>query len=813
MARELPAEEPREFVDELKPGTKLLQGQYTIVRFLNAGGFGITYLAKNSLDRDVVIKECFPGSFCRRSKATVTARSRAHENEFAQIVKLFVQEAKSLSRLIHPNIVGVHQVFEDNNTAYMAIDFVDGRDLLEIIETDRASLRPLVIVSMVKKLLGAVAFIHDNGMLHRDISPDNVLVSTSGEPILIDFGAARQQATRIGGKALSALRVVKDGYSPQEFYVSGSTQGPFSDLYALAATFYHVVAGDPPPNSQARLVAMAERGQDPYVPLAGRFEGYPEGFLEALDDALSVLPRDRIQTAHAWLERFATRPDLKVVPLVGRDGAPLPAPPAAGLAQAPAADPGDAPAEAPAPRPARHRGSALNLALLLAGVALIAVSAGNLLLMSTGDRPLVAPAPEAAAPPPAKESAPASAPALAAPAENAAGAATTGPAGPETAATTADGAQSAPPGSPLDAATAPGAIAEAPAAASSADPTSAPDSAALPGASPAGDEAPMPEDAAAEPAPADPSPAAMAPAEPPAEPPAVPPADSVAAAPEAEPPASGEAVPPPAASPAPQTATLSAEDAAQPRAADAGAPETEGAAAFRAAAPEAVASAGNSDAGRDATAVAGSSPSSGAGLADSLVASSRWEPVLPFRVTSDPEASAFPVIVGSVPGAAPAGANPWLAPGAILYAVDGTFVSDAASIRAVLAAAAEAAAAPALSVPVRLRPERGAPFEEALLTVTAGRRLTLVNGVTFTIEPAADGWTTVVAAVAAPEPGGLRPGDVLHSEIGGAGAIDGPGGLEAALARALGAGRSAALFAVGRGGADATAKMGFGPAN
>ena len=116
--------EDEAFADELKPGSTLMHGQYTIEGFLNAGGFGITYNARDSLDRRVVIKECFPGAFCRRSTALVTARSRAHQNELSSIVRLFVQEARSLAKLDHPHIVGVHQVFEENNTAYMALDFI-----------------------------------------------------------------------------------------------------------------------------------------------------------------------------------------------------------------------------------------------------------------------------------------------------------------------------------------------------------------------------------------------------------------------------------------------------------------------------------------------------------------------------------------------------------------------------------------------------------------------------------------------------------------------------------------------------------------
>ncbi|MBN8629936.1 MAG: serine/threonine protein kinase [Rhodobacterales bacterium] len=298
-------DEAEDLIDELQPGAKLLKGQYTISRYINSGGFGITYLAKDSLDRDVVIKECFPSSVCRRSKVVVAARSRAHTAELRSIVQLFVREARNLAKIVHPNIVAVHQVFEDNGTAYMAIDFIDGLDLQQIIDGEGARLTPDHIVQITEKLLRAVGFIHDHDMLHRDISPDNVLIDKAGEPILIDFGAAREKASQ-SNRAMSALRVVKDGYSPQEFYIAGSEQGPWSDLYALGATLYHLISGDAPVNGQARLAALAEDRPDPYLPLAGRFPDYPKGFLEAIDRAMNTLPRQRLQSAKDWLAMFTT---------------------------------------------------------------------------------------------------------------------------------------------------------------------------------------------------------------------------------------------------------------------------------------------------------------------------------------------------------------------------------------------------------------------------------------------------------------------------------------------------------------------------
>ena len=293
--------DPDAFADDLKPGTLLLGGHYTIEGFLNSGGFGITYLAKDSLDRTVVIKECFPNALCRRSTSLVRARSRKHQGDFRSFVESFMVEAKSLARLVHPNIVGVHQVFEDNDTAYMAIDFIDGRDLHDILDSTDQAFTPAETVNMLKRMLSAVEFIHQVGILHRDISPDNILVDKTGNPILIDFGAASEQIVR-ATRVLTGRRVIKEGYSPQEFYLTGAEQSPASDLYSLGATFYHVITGAPPPESQRRLARVAEGEADPYKRLTGHYEGYPPGFLEAIDKSVRVMPKDRIQSASDWLD-------------------------------------------------------------------------------------------------------------------------------------------------------------------------------------------------------------------------------------------------------------------------------------------------------------------------------------------------------------------------------------------------------------------------------------------------------------------------------------------------------------------------------
>jgi Protein kinase domain len=359
VARKIITEDLGTSADELAPGTKLLFGQFTIESFVNSGGFGIIYIARDSLDRQVVIKECFPSTFCRRIGTTVGARSRAQQDEFRSAVKHFVQEAVTLSQLDHPNIIKVHHVFEDNETAYMAMDYIDGPDLLQTVEGSARPLTPKEIIAFLHTMLDALGHVHEKGLLHRDISPDNMLLDkASGQPILIDFGASRKEVTR-KSRAVSGLRVVKDGYSPQEFYVHGSKQAPCSDLYALAASFYHLITGETPKTSQERLSAIASREGDPLRPLTGRFRTYPREFLQAIDKAMALFPRDRLQSVDEWREMLGSvSAEVEIEPkaftLAAGQIAPAEAAPV--VAKAPSVAPAAAAVAAPAPAalPARR---------------------------------------------------------------------------------------------------------------------------------------------------------------------------------------------------------------------------------------------------------------------------------------------------------------------------------------------------------------------------------------------------------------------------------------------------------------------------
>lgn len=298
-SKDLQSDYTSAYGDELPPGTQLCYGQYVVEKYLNSGGFGVTYLARDSLNRKVVIKECYPNAMCCRAGDMVRLRSESYVSDFECVVELFEKEARALAHLQHPNVVGVHQIFKDNGTAYMALDYVEGLDLLDVHDKTPEVLTADRIVALLKSLLTALTYVHENGILHRDISPDNILLDHTKTPVLIDFGAAREGATR-ASRILSRVHTVKDGYSPQEFYVAGSAQSPSSDLYALAATFYHLITGAPPTNSNLRLAAVAEHQPDPYVPLMGRCPDFEPVILRSIDTCLSLFSRDRLDSAAAW---------------------------------------------------------------------------------------------------------------------------------------------------------------------------------------------------------------------------------------------------------------------------------------------------------------------------------------------------------------------------------------------------------------------------------------------------------------------------------------------------------------------------------
>ncbi|UWQ81730.1 serine/threonine protein kinase (plasmid) [Leisingera sp. S132] len=289
---------------ELPCGFKLLQGQYQIERPLISGGFGITYLARDSLERRVVIKECFPAGICRRNGAEVEPAAQEHAKSCRNVLRAFLREAHLLARAEHPGIVGVHQVFKENQTAYIAMEFIDGLDLLTVREEQPERLTAPVLRQILTQALEALGCLHGLGILHRDISPDNLLLGQDGTLTLIDFGAAAGSTPK-DDTALPMLLAVKDGYSAHELYKPDLPQRPACDIYALGATFYYLITGAPPPGSQQRLNAVMAGNPDPCPPLLGGPWAADPALLATVDQAMSVPPAERFQSARAWAEMLA----------------------------------------------------------------------------------------------------------------------------------------------------------------------------------------------------------------------------------------------------------------------------------------------------------------------------------------------------------------------------------------------------------------------------------------------------------------------------------------------------------------------------
>jgi serine/threonine protein kinase len=293
-----PAEPVGPVMDEegqaLPNGTRL--GEFEVVRVIGLGGFGIVYEAwDHSLERTIALKEFMPSNLASRDHTTVRLRSERHRETFTAGLRSFVNEARSLASFDHPALVKVYRFWEANGTAYMAMPLYKGPTLKKWLQDSRNTVDEHWVISVLAPLTEALALVHDATLVHRDISPDNIiLVEPTGKPLLLDFGAARKVISDMS----NALTVIlKPSYAPVEQYgeIPGLTQGPWTDVYSLAATMHFAMAGKTPPNSVGRIHA------DTYTPLVQAFEGrFSERLLRALDHALAVLPKERLASMGAF---------------------------------------------------------------------------------------------------------------------------------------------------------------------------------------------------------------------------------------------------------------------------------------------------------------------------------------------------------------------------------------------------------------------------------------------------------------------------------------------------------------------------------
>ncbi len=275
---------------------------YRIESVLGQGGFGITYLARDTnLDHEVAIKEYLPTDLATRTEdSSVVPISDGQSETYGWGLHRFINEAQTLVKFRHPNIVQVVAVFEANNTAYMVMEYVKGRTLEDAfrykkIEGEEA------LTGIFSAVLEGLELIHNAGFIHRDIKPDNIYLREDGTPVLLDFGSARQA---IGAQTRTLTALVSPGYAPLEQYDNSTEgerkQGPWTDIYALGATMYRAVVGKAPPDAMQRVNAMVG-GKDPYVSATefGKYR-YSETFLRAIDYALAFHPEERPQSIAEW---------------------------------------------------------------------------------------------------------------------------------------------------------------------------------------------------------------------------------------------------------------------------------------------------------------------------------------------------------------------------------------------------------------------------------------------------------------------------------------------------------------------------------
>lgn len=236
----------------LSIGSTLQNGKYEIVKVLGQGGFGITYLCIHTfLDKKVAIKEFFPKDFCDRNETTSQITlGTANTAELVSKLKIkFLKEAKNIAKLNHPNIVSIQDIFEENNTAYYLMDYIEGESLGDKIKQEGAQ-SEAIAVKYIKQIASAIDYMHSRSMNHLDIKPANIMVrQTDDMPILIDFGTSKQYDCE-GEQTSTMVPGFTHGYAPIEQYKPGgvSTFTPQTDIYALGATLYTLLTGDKPPH-------------------------------------------------------------------------------------------------------------------------------------------------------------------------------------------------------------------------------------------------------------------------------------------------------------------------------------------------------------------------------------------------------------------------------------------------------------------------------------------------------------------------------------------------------------------------------------
>jgi len=291
---------------------------YEILDIIGRGGFGITYLARdNNLDMLVAIKEYLPEDFAsRRDDSTVEPRTDMQSEIYHWGRDRFVTEARILAKFAHPNIVRVISVFEQNNTAYMVMEYAQGEDLSSVYKKRSKNQQPLdehEYLDIFVPICDGLSLVHKEGFIHRDIKPANIYLCSNAQPLLLDFGSARQSVEH---KTRALTSLVTIGYAPFEQYQEGTgKQGPWTDIYSLGASIYVGITGEKPADALERGGHILETGKDTYRPLSQiAADRFSEHFLLAVDNALRFRAEDRPGHILRWADMLLGRVEAPALP-------------------------------------------------------------------------------------------------------------------------------------------------------------------------------------------------------------------------------------------------------------------------------------------------------------------------------------------------------------------------------------------------------------------------------------------------------------------------------------------------------------------
>ena len=295
----------------LPPHSKI--DKYEIYEVLGEGGFGITYRGENTvLHKAVAIKEYLPADQAIREDSTLTVKPRANRvDDYKYGLDQFLKEGRHLATFNHPNIVRVVDFIEANGTAYLVMDFEQGQSLGTYLKQNPGPVSEEKLIQWITDILTGLIEIHQTGLLHRDIKPDNIyLREKTDEALLIDFGASRYA---LGAQTQSITAIATQGYAPPEQYTSQGNQGPYTDIYALGAVMYQLVTGRKPLDSTDRSHQIFNTGTESFKPalVIGKGEA-SDWLLKLIDQMLQLRTMDRPQNCEQVLKAIQNKEPVKM---------------------------------------------------------------------------------------------------------------------------------------------------------------------------------------------------------------------------------------------------------------------------------------------------------------------------------------------------------------------------------------------------------------------------------------------------------------------------------------------------------------------